>query len=309
MKTTIIKDEIIEKLEENSISFLIAGLDLLEQKLNGSKPDSCFLSVQTIIANLCIAIELMLKTIIARDAFAFLYESLPDELFMELAYPEACKCKSNSHVIEMQKFNTKYKTIDFNKSVERFIVIFPETRKVFHSYLSEISQIRNQSVHACIPKATDYYIFYALYTALELYQFLREQGLYEIYPLEIDASSLLKIYEDDKVTRVKRAIATAQNTIKGKFMDDKEPDVLEDWEHYAIHCPICNAEAIVEGFTDFDNDDSHIFLTFYSGSFECYNCGLKLLDIQELKIAGIEITYDRSDEKNSWIKEHQEELK
>ena len=130
--TTIIKDEIIEKLEENSISFLIAGLDLLEQKLNDSNPDSCFLSVQTIIANLCIAIELMLKTIIARDAFAFLYESLPDELFMELAYPEVCKCKSNSHAIEMQKFNTKYKTIDFNKAVERFLLYFRRQEMYFN---------------------------------------------------------------------------------------------------------------------------------------------------------------------------------
>ena len=48
-------------------------------------------------------------------------------------------------------------------------------------------------------------------------------------------------------------------------------------------------------------------LEFVGESFECGECGLKLEDYDELVMAGIDPVVDRTDEADSWEREHYED--
>jgi len=97
---------------------------------------------------------------------------------------------------------------------------------------------------------------------------------------------------------------------QSKTLDLVERSVFVDgWYTYVTCCPICNSDGVLVGTTedcfeyDMDGNPEGGGLAFFADSFECDMCGLKLDDVEELRLAGMETDYDRSDEHDRWLEE------
>lgn len=298
-----VKEEITNKLELNAGSYLKIGLELFAKL---KKQPNLFLNCnETAIGNLGISIELMLKAVIARKSFAFLFKGIPDELFMMLTYHEVVKGNINPYVIELQSLS--YGTIQFNEAISRFYILFPEKKQEFKPYLSLLSAVRNNSVHSCLPKFQEYDLERVTYIALRLAKFLYEEvGMFDYYEFTID-DSFLDSFEEERVLRVKKAIEQAKERGKRQSCSELPVDV-NSWDEYVTSCPVCGSYGVLQGYTEFEAEpdyDEHydLFLDFFAESFECEACGLKLNDSRELKLAGMESNYDRSSELDKWLAE------
>lgn len=76
---------------------------------------------------------------------------------------------------------------------------------------------------------------------------------------------------------------------------------------FVFACPICESWGILNGYTEDDlvEDEDGAFpaLGFFAEAFNCDECGLSLEDVEELKLAGIDTHYDRSDDIDRWFAE------
>ena len=282
-----VEEEITESLKENSFEFLRLGLELVE------KFDCQYLgSFQTAMANLGIAIELMLKASIANKSFAFLFKGLPDELSMPLSYPE--NFSDNSMILAMKLRNQK--TIEFDEAKGRFFLLHPQNRQEFGGYLSYAREARNNSVHFYLPRFQKYELDRFVYISLKLFQFLVVGGLFKYKANYLD-TKFLQTYNEDRVNRIMTAVKQAKERCKEMGFQAKTSHLEDDDMHYVITCPVCSSDSLLNGYYDtkFTTKDDFGNVTpyreFYADSFECNTCGLKAFDPDEIKLIGIESEY------------------
>ena len=117
----------------------------------------------------------------------------------------------------------------------------------------------------------------------------------------------LKNFNEELHKKVHKAIETAK--IKAKKIETPSTWEAEDWETYPIECPVCGSDGILYGETEeeFEGDEESGVdhgLIFNGESFECQDCGLKLGDYDEMRIAGIDSSPDRSGEMDKWAEEN-----
>ena len=103
-----------------------ASIDYLELGLSEFHKTRKFtnLTFQAVLGNLCISVELMLKTLIAKKCFKYLFTNLPQELELKITYGDKLKLPIETpDQRDLEHF--KYKTIEIDKSIS----IFQCTRK------------------------------------------------------------------------------------------------------------------------------------------------------------------------------------
>lgn len=288
-----IKEEIILGFKRNSLSYLKIGQE--EYKESKRYIEKVF---QPAIGNLCISIEFMLKYIVAKEIFPFLYRGLPDDMQMMINFPDKFNKSERYFASDLKNF--KNKTIKFDKAVGYFYKLFPKQKNKFKPYLSEISHIRNKSVHALLPNFQQFDLERVLYISLLLYKFFLDEGYYTSdSKIKTD---FIKEYNNKKVSRVKKAIEKAKRNTKQIKDSDKKIE-LNGWDELITECPVCQSQAKLFGYTNLDCDSSGCALTFYAEEFKCEKCDLKLNDYKELDFAGIKTIYNRNESLNSWFKD------
>lgn len=294
-----LQDEVSQQLELAAVAYLETGLSLFHV---GRKSAST--SYQPAVGNLCIAVELLLKTLIARKAFRFLYADLPVEAQVYLSYPETVPDAAafRRYAIDLKGF--KYKAPELDACISLFYTFFPTDKQEFRPNLSLLSQVRNRSVHAALPTFQAYDLHRVGYTALKLIQHFEKHAILSkrAYSLTQRDTEFLDEFDAGRVERVKKAVEAAKEQSKklehaaGFYLDD------DSWEVFLTQCPVCNSDGFLYGSTELQvasADD--LSLEFEADSFECEECGLRLDDIQELKLAGMDATYDRSDALDKWM--------
>lgn len=301
MKLVQIQQNVVNNLEHSAICFLNVGIELFEKY---KKPNYYYFGrPETSIANLGIAIELMLKALIAKKSFAFVFKGLSDEIFMKLTYAESFN-KKQLHSIELH--NLEVKTIELNEAIGRFYILFPDKRQEFKPYFSFLSGIRNTSVHAYLQTFQRYELLRVAYLALKLVEVLKENDLMNGFDILIQ-TNFLNEYKEEQVVRVNKAVEEAKNKMKQKDFERCSIS-MDEWEYYEANCPICDSGGILEGYTEFDasaEDGSYdISLFFFANSFECDACGLQLFDSEELQLVGMEISYDRHSDLDRWLQQN-----
>ncbi|KAA8996334.1 hypothetical protein F4V43_18665 [Paenibacillus spiritus] len=312
--------EIQEGIRNGADDYYKAGIDLYrnytKELEDGSHKRH---NVQVIVGNLCISIELMLKAVIAKETFIFIYSGLSDELAMALTYPDKVTTTYN-FVNELSTFK-KPKSIEFNEAVSRFYKIFPEQKALFDTFLSNISDIRNNSVHAYLPKYNKHQLERIVFTAIKLHRFLNEKKYFEF---DIDNSGrsrfeyqFLKDFEQESGNSFEKKIKEAKEKSKKTMLSNIEIAVSNtDWNRFVTPCPICQSKAILTGETDIlqeeviDDDMQGNYrnsmierLEFTPISFECVSCELKLNGLMELQFASLEKPLDRSEFLEEFISE------
>lgn len=300
-----LQTEISDQLQQAAVAYLKTGLSLFHVARKSSSP-----SYQPAVGNLCIAVELLLKTLIARKAFRFLYADIPQEAQVYLSHPETVPDAAafRHYAIDLKGF--KYKTPELGPCISLFYTFFPAYKPEFRPYLSLLSKVRNTSVHAALPAFQTYDLYRVAYTALKLFQHLEGHGVLSewAYMLTGDDKEFLSEYDAERIERVEKAVEAAKK--KTKTLEHLGASVSVDgsWEVFTTVCPVCGSEGLLFGATEpHGSSEEDVSLDFDADSFECDDCGLKLHDIEELNIAGMDTVYDRNNDWDEWMQAESDE--
>ena len=295
-----IEKNITRQLGETANSYLALGFERYKYIKTHS-----YENFQPVLGNISISVELMLKSLISKKAFSFLYTNLPQDLQIKLNCIEEYKLSRQEH--DGLK-NFSFKTQEIDKCISIFYTLFPEQKIKLKPYFTLFSNIRNISVHAVYPNFQKYDLERILYLALNLSEILKKE---KIHPfdnhLNNNDNNFLKNYNVKRIERVKKEIEKAK--INANKVENQKILILNfgNWETYEIKCPVCQSKGYLEGTTEYeaDYDERHgetsQSLEFIADSYKCDECSLELLDSTELELAGIEYIYDRSMEISEWF--------
>ncbi len=303
----MIKSDIENSLGHSAISYLQTGMELFHNVRYTN-----YTHFQPALGNLCISIELMLKTLISKKCIHLLFTNLPLDLQMKLIDEKIAKVnpisKSEENKLRYFQFNSQ----ELDKCISIFYTINPKEKPNFKPYLALFASLRNITVHGAIPKFQKYDLERIAYLALQLQRFFTEERLSYIswHKLTTQDTNFLASYDSERVERVKKAIEAAKT--KSDKVDYWSSISLDDWDILTISCPICDCKGVLTGTTErilerAEHGDSEMdTLSFYADSFKCDECGLELLDIKEIELAGMDTTYDRDSDLDKWYRDQGE---
>jgi len=266
---------------------------------------------QAAIGNLGIAIELLLKSLIAKRSLQLLFKDLPLELRCALAAPEAMPTTFRSTPYEIELKASTFKSIELDEAIAIFCTFYPDFKKRFGSHLRFLSRHRNICVHAVHPDCREYEVDRTVFLFLSLIGHMRRQNpdlAKRILLKEDDKNKMfLAKFDEERLNRVHEKVENART--KAKKITERVSIDPEEWHWYPIPCPVCGSDGILSGETiakpEYDEDGPcGVNLTFMGETFGCEFCGLVLDDYEEMSIAGIDPEVDRSDESDQWQKEH-----
>jgi len=301
-----VQEKIQRELARSGIGYLKAGLELFYRERNSTSP-----LIEPAIGNLAVAIELMIKAFLAKNNLILLFRDLPLELRILFTCPE----KMSTDTLNLRHYDTElrsftYKTFELNELISSFLILFPEHRQVLRPYFRLLSRCRNASIHLSLPSFQRYELERTAYLALYVYQILtdKEFSLYFYYHLTEQDKHFLSEYNEERIERVRRKIEEAKE--KAKKIEAKNIWVSVDgWDAYETECAICGCGGMLTGETqveaDIDEDGTaNPYLVFLADTFKCDGCGISLDDVEELQLAGMRISYDRSEsDMDKWVAE------
>jgi len=297
-------------LEDAALGYLSVALD--------RKRFFCT-TIQVTVGILGIAIELMLKSLIARHSLTLLYKDLPLALRTFFAAPEKAPCDSEWQRHDIDLRSGAFKTLELHECISVFYLLFPRMKPQLQSHLKFLTGSRNAALHSIFPHFHAYELDRTRYVALKLYELLMELKGKDAWTVTVRcpvdpkrAANWISEFEKGRVDRVHKSLAAAKQKAK-TIATSVELDPKDcDWDEYVAQCPICKNDARLTGDTvfvpDFDRDGTPEggHLEFQGASFECYACGLKLNDPDEMHLAGVDTGYDRSDEMDAWAEAYYE---
>jgi hypothetical protein len=302
-----IQKHLQDELAKNAVDYLNNGLSLFHNK-------TFHLGIQVIIGNLAIAIELMLKALITKHNPFLLFKELPVELKVFFTCPEIKTKSANWRRFDIDLRSFTYKTIELDECISIFYILFSKDKQFYQPYFRFLSNCRNISIHASLPSFQKYDLERTVYLALNVHKILKEYevfGLYSYYPQKED-NEFLSSFDNERAERVKKKIEDAKKKSKG-LMHSASHLLVDDWKLYVTRCPVCESDGMLEGYTDpwIEGTEDHIKssgLSFFADSFECEECGLKLDDVKELALAGMDDYYDRSEDEDRWYEDAERPL-
>ncbi|CAK8710921.1 hypothetical protein GKODMF_02370 [Candidatus Electrothrix gigas] len=301
-----LKNTISSQLQTSALSYYKIGMDAFHQ----SKDD--WPTFQPAIGTLSISVELTLKAIICKKSIGMLYSNLTEEAKMLLCYPEIF---TGEHILQrclVDIKSSRYKSIEFNKAIALCYIIFPSLKQNYKAFLKFLSEIRNNSVHLTVPNFQRYQLERIAYYTTKLFITIDTLSLFDSYNL-FHTSEKTKIfldsYKESKIKKVERSIASAKEKIKKGDISEQGCDEAVfsgNWQVMCGECPVCGLTATFFGDTDEILYKNFLppELIFSCESFECGVCGLTLDDIEEIKLAGLETEFNRSDEVEEWVGEY-----
>ncbi|MBL7950403.1 MAG: hypothetical protein JNM62_01680 [Flavobacteriales bacterium] len=266
-----------------------------------------FLPFQVSLGTLSISVELMLKALIARKAFVFLYDSLPMDLQIKLLYPRTGAPIQLNRVEQLGLTHFSFKASELDRCIGVFYALFPEHKQKFKSGFDLLAVNRNNAVHAVIQGFQRYDLERVAYLSVNLFRILKGEkvDVFSYQDLTKADESFLTSYNSERVERVKKAMTQARERSKGVEGESFILTAGTDWHTMPQYCPICNCECLAVGYTsmEWDHEDGDDRLTFYCEEFTCESCGLELKDSTELELAGMLSVVERDSDVSKWIDE------
>ena len=300
-----VQKELTQSLIWASAGYARAGLAHLHLTLGfGINP-------QVAIGNLAIAIELLLKAFIAKQSLLLLFKNMPLELRCAIAAPKAMPESFRKAPYEIDLKASAYKSLELNEAITIFGIFFPAMKNRLGSHLRFLSRHRNTCVHAALPDFREYEMERTAFLFLTLVEHFKKQEpvllKYTNWGDGEKNKKFLERFDEKRLNRVHSQVEAAKE--KAKKLTEKLSLSSDEWDWYAVECPVCGNDGFLYGETQAETEDSDRYfeggttLIFIGETFECEQCGLTLDDYDELKIAGIEPNVDRSGEIDKWYAE------
>jgi hypothetical protein len=129
------------QLESAAFGYLDLGLGVYERHSELYPPYA-----QLVIGNLGIAIELMLKSLVALQSLSLVFRHLPAELRALFACPDMLPEAPRWRVFDVEIRSGKPETIEFNEAVGQFKLLYPTFYAELSSHLKFISDNRNAAI-------------------------------------------------------------------------------------------------------------------------------------------------------------------
>lgn len=299
-----IRKQLQHELARSAMGYLRIGLELFHRERSSSFP-----CIEPSLGNLGVAVELMLKVFVVKKNPLLLFRDLPLELRVMFVCPDKVPADFNWRRYDVDIRSFAYKTIELDELVSTFYVFFPNEKQALHPLFRFLSKCRNVSIHASLPSFQRYELDRTAYLALRILDILNQCetfGYQAYHPTKKD-NEFLSSFEEDRTERARKKIEAAKGKSKTLIVGQVSVSV-EGWEAYTTSCPICKADGVLGGYTDIrgeQDEDGQFqpYLDFLADTFQCDECGLVLDDVDELKMAGMEICYDRSSELDSWFRD------
>lgn len=267
---------------------------------------------QSTIGNLCVGVELILKALVADRNFVLFFSNLPLEARVKLTDRKSKRIELPPYILQtIESFS--FNSLELDKCISIFYHLHPTVKQEFTPFLKTISETRNISVHGVIPNFQKYQLEWVAYSAISLLKFLQDQNYSFLIhkPLTDVDEKFYENFDKERNEHVQKAVKKAQEKAK-KINPATIVEIEKDWNIFIIKCPICKSDAFLIGSSEFEYektyDGADAWLSFHGSEFECTDCKLKLTDIDELALVGIEAIHDRSDELDDWLAEHRDEL-
>lgn len=292
---TQLKDKLHIELSKSARDYLKTGLLLFHQEQN-----NYYSSIQPSIGNLCISIELILKSFLIKINPLLVYNNLPIELKVFFSSSESIpnNFRYRKYDIDLRSF--AYNTIELNDCISMFYIFYPQHKQTFKPYFQFLSKCRNLSVHAAIPSFQRYDLDRIAYFSIKLFELLNEYARYKFSKKDLD---FVNSFAEERAERVKTKVEKSKENSKN--IEHSKVLVNNSWKLFIIKCPVCGSDALLYGYTDetvhADEDGITMDLEFFAEKFECSLCGLKLDDPDELKLVDLDVVYNRNDEMADWI--------
>lgn len=300
-----LKQSLSEELARSAEVYLETGLHLFYKNQQHS-------AMQPIIGNIAIAIELILKSIIVKKNPILLFNNnLPQELKVAFSAPDEISKDFKWRLFDISLRSFEYTTIQLDEAISIFYTCFPKQKQALQPYFKFLSGIRNKSVHASVPSFQKYDLERIVYLSLCLVDHIRnsKEAQWEYYDLSENDIEFLKTFDEERTKRVKEKIEKAKEQSK-KLKEVSQKSIDCGCNHYTTICPICNSIGMLSGYSEDDSEDAGdggytISLTFFAEGFECRECGIILSDLKEIELAGMDTTYDRTDDLDVWLSEQE----
>jgi len=230
---------------------------------------------QTPISMFSIALELLLKSLIAKKSAHLIFEKLPSEITTSFEM-EALISKVNRRKLE----NFKFDTINFEKSVS--LVSQHYNIDNFKSHLKKVRLIRNQSLHSVISSLDKSALYHLFYLVVILSEKCYSVGCTEYNIISETERIFIKKINIDQIGQLRERVDCAQK----KAEELIETTVIAtgnktNWNSYKGECSICSSYGNFTGETQLVGNKVYQ-LIFKPSSFECPNCGFELFNCEEL---------------------------
>ena len=300
-----VQEEIVKNLIYASAGYGRAGLSLFRGEAK------IYRNNQAAIGNLAIATELLIKGIIAKKNLLLLFKNIPLELKCVLCASKDMPESFNRIPYQIELRSSAFKCIELDLAVKTIGVFYPDIKKHLSAHLNYLSRYRNKCIHSALPDFQEYEVQRIVFLYLTLFKHFKEQEPNLLKYVEVGNNKMneefLTRFNEERFDRVHSAFEEARK--KAKMIEGCKKLDIEFWDAYPVECPICGNDGYLYGdtkeeFEAIGNYDAEMYLTFYGESYECEECGLKLEDYDELEIAGIETTIDRTDEIYKWEEEN-----
>jgi hypothetical protein len=160
------------------------------------------------------------------------------------------------------------------------------------------------SVHGSIPDYHKHELERIAYYTTKLFEYILHEKKVFGYPylrFKTATINFIEYYKDEKNNKVRKKLKDAAEKVKkGTLEETKLYD--ENWETIHVECPICGKKGNCFGETEESIlSEDEIDLIFECDSFECSSCGLKLNDVEELSLAGMETSIEINDLMSFWL--------
>lgn len=253
---------------------------------------------------MAIAIELMLKAFIFSKNPILVFKDLPLELRVAFTSPESIGEDFKWRQFDVSLRSFEYKTMEMYELISIFYVFRPDLRQELQPFFKLFAQCRNVSLHASLPSFQKYELERTAYLAMRLLKEILTEKIfgYKVYGMAKDIDTIMSSLNAERANKVKQKIEQAKKASKS-LEHGRTYVSVDSWESYVTECPVCGSEGILSGDTDVDYGQSEedITLNFLAGSFQCDDCKLELVDIKEMKLAGMSIVYERNSELEKWM--------
>jgi len=297
-----IREHLQGELAKNSADYLGNGLELFHRKASRGN--------QVVIGNLSIAIELMLKALIAKYHPFLLFKELPVEIKVLLICPEIETTGAHWRRFDIDLRSCAHKTIELDECISVFYILSSKDKQKLQPYFRLLSSCRNISIHGSLPPFQVYDLERTVYLALNVHQIIKDHDVFRAHsysPTKAD-EAFLSSYDTERAERVRKKIEEAKK--KSKELKHEESLLkAEGWDVYVTKCPVCNSAGILRGSTEpwIEATEDYLEdcgLTFSADSFKCDECGLILDDAEELALAGMDDSYDRAEDSDKYYEEY-----
>ncbi len=293
-----------ELFGRNAQEYLGAGLSIFH-RYRDKETEHAQAAVGAMIAG----VEFLIKSILAYRNLSNVFSDLPHDVRIFFTSPDSVPRFFKWRNIPFDIHSPSVKIIGFDQCMASFNIFFPHMKQPLMSHAGLLSRLREPSLHGIVPALNSYDLGRVGMTVLAIAETIgnEETFPYTWYSLSGEDTAFVREFEELREERVRLALSQAKRSAHDEIHDGLHTVVARGWKSHATSCPVCRSEGLLDGYTELamadDEEGAFPSLDFFAVSFRCDECRLKLYDFEEMKIAGMDTLYDRSDDIDQWFHE------